>query len=95
MQFQKEFVYLHRQTIRSGGNTVNSAKKIMNTISNNIKTNGRIEYYNRYTKRIAATMARCIGDKKWHQVSCQEFLTDFSVIEDRLSEIGELNTYEA
>lgn len=86
---------MQRQTIRSGGNTVNSAKKIMNTTTNNIKTNGRIEYYQRYTKRTSATMARCIGDKKWHQVSCQEFLSDFSVIEDRLSEIGELNTYEA
>ena len=67
----------------------------MKTSANNIKTNGRIEYYQRYTERTAATMARCIGDKKWHQVSCQEFLTDFSVIEDRLFEIGELNTYEA
>ena len=67
----------------------------MKTTANNIKTNGRIEYYQRYTERTAATMARFIGDKKWHQVSCQEFLTDFSVIEDRLFEIGELNTYEA
>ena len=56
----------------------------------NIKTNGKIEFYQRYTKRTAATMARRIGDKKFHQVSCQEFLTDFGTIEDRLNEIGAL-----
>ncbi len=63
----------------------------MKTSTNIIKTNGRIEYYQRQTKSTAATMARCIGDKKWHQVSCQEFLTDFDQITDRLNEIGELN----
>ena len=65
--------------------------KIMKTSTSIIKTNGRIEYYQRQTKSTAATMARCIGDKKWHQVSCQEFLTDFDQITDRLNEIGELN----
>ena len=54
----------------------------------NVKNNGKIEFYLRYTKRTAATMARRIGDKKFHQVSCQEFITDFETIEDRLNEIG-------
>jgi hypothetical protein len=52
-----------------------------------IQTNGKIEFYQRKTRRVAATMARFVGTSKFYMVSCQEYLTDFSEIENRLKDV--------
>lgn len=56
-------------------------------MANIIQTNGTIEFYQRKTRRIAATMARYAGTKKFYMVSCQEYLTDFTEIENRLKDV--------